>query len=283
MAQRYQALLIAEFGQTLEVPYPAEFSDLLQQSLFYFRRYFPTLFGISLVAGIIQVPAVLIAEEAGPVISTGEIVGLVVLSIPQYLALWLAQGAQIWVIGSAVVGRPVGFWDAWKAVLSRAFAYIATGLIAFLLAIPGLCLCGIGFLFTAAFFAVFIGQVVLLTGSSYFRAIAEHFHLVYQSRWLTVVGYLLVTGVLLYAVYAILYPAIFAPQILYYILREAIPVPLEWASLFFSALWTQVTNAIVQSYFTVFLTLLFFDLKSRLEGLDLHLIAQRFDQWGSSA
>ncbi len=281
MALQYERLLIAEYGQELEIPYPADYTDLLQQALFYYRRYFLPLLAVALIIGIVNVPTGILAELMSPFPTGGDIAALFLLSIPQYIAYWLAQGAQIWLIGSAVVGRTAGFIEAWKAVLSRFFAYLLTSLLGLILVLPGICCCFLGIMFTFTLFAAFLPQVILLTGSSYFSALVEHFQMVVRGRWLRVAGFVMATGLLVYAVLILLYPAIIAPQLLSYILSEVVPLPLEWMARIFGHLWSQFSAAIVLSYFNVFLTLLFFDLRARSDGLDLELLLNRFDGWAS--
>ncbi len=276
--------LIREFGRRLQLPYPMGLLEMLEESLELYRRYFPLLFGLALVPALLSVflaffPTLL---QTTPGLYTALfIVGFVVSYLLTAIVAFIGYGAQIWAAGKIVLGQPVGFGEAWVAVLRRAVALFFTLFLAIFPTMAGVLLCGIGVLVTTTLFFAVLEQVVLLEGVAYFRAIARHVRLVWND-WLKVLGFLLVAYLVIVVAQLLLGWGGAMGLMSVEIAREALPLPTYLSLVFISNLWNQLANALVMPYWSVFLTLLYFDLRARREAHDLQVLLQRWETLGAA-
>ncbi len=276
--------LIREFGRRLQLPYPMGLLEMLEESLELYRRHFPLLFGLALVPAILSTFLSLFPYLLQTTPALGDPLLIVGFAIGYLLTIFVAfigYGAQIWAVGKIVLGRPVGFGEAWIAVLRRAGALFLTLFFAAFPMMAGLLLCGIGVLFTATLFFAVLGQVILLEDLAYLRAIRRHVQLVWND-WLKVLGFWLVSYLVIVVAQLLLGWGGIMGLMGVEIAREALPLPTYLSLIFASQLWQQLANALVMPYWSVFLTLLYFDLRARREAHDLQVLLQRWETLGTA-
>jgi flagellar biosynthesis protein FlhB len=182
------------------------------------------------------------------------------------------------------MGKSVGFGEAWMAVLKRSGALLLTMLIASFPMLAGLALCCVGVLVTAIIFFAVLEQIVLLEGIAYFRAISRHVQLVYPNwEWARMLGFYLASYVVVMLAQILLGWAGMVLLLAVEFAREALPLSAQLGVSALGQLWQQLANALVMPYWSVFLTLLYFDLRARREGHDLQVLLARWDELGSGA
>ncbi|MFN4180733.1 MAG: hypothetical protein ACK4I8_10500, partial [Armatimonadota bacterium] len=203
---------------------------------------------------------------------------MVVSYILLVVTAFIGYGAQIWAVGQAIMGRPVGFGEAWMAVLKRSGALLLTMFLAFLPTVAGVVLCCVGVLLTAIIFMALLEQIVLLEGVAYIRAISRHVQLVYPNwEWARVLGFYLASYLIVAVVQTLIgwggMMSLFGLEIS----REVFPLSTQFAFLVVGQLWQQLANALVMPYWSVFLTLLYFDLRARREAFDVQVLLERWE------
>jgi hypothetical protein len=209
---------------------------------------------------------------------------MVISYIMLLVTAFIGYGAQIWAAGQIIMGKSVGFGEAWMAVLKRSGALLLTMLIAFFPMLAGLALCCVGVLVTAVIFFAVLEQIVLLEGIAYFRAISRHVQLVYPNwEWARVLGFYLASYVIVMLAQILLGWAGMVLPFAVEFGREALPLSAQLGVSALGQLWQQLANALVMPYWSVFLTLLYFDLRARREGHDLQVLLARWDELGSGA
>jgi hypothetical protein len=127
-------------------------------------------------------------------------------------------------------------------------------------------------------------QIVLLEGIAYFRAISRHVQLVHPNwEWARVLGFYLASYVVVMLAQILLGWAGMVLPLAVEFGREALPLSAQLGVSALGQLWQQLANALVMPYWSVFLTLLYFDLRARREGHDLQVLLARWDELGSGA
>jgi hypothetical protein len=247
------------------------------------------LFGLALIPALLSTVFVTIpnlwltlprARELEPLLIAAMVISYILLLVTAFIG----YGAQIWAAGQIIMGKSVGFGEAWMAVLKRSGALLLTMLIAFFPMLAGLALCCVGVLVTAVIFFAVLEQIVLLEGIAYFRAISRHVHLVYPNwEWARVLGFYLASYVIVMLAQILLGWAGMVLSFAVEFGREALPLSARLGVSALGQLWQQLANALVMPYWSVFLTLLYFDLRARREGHDLQVLLARWDELGSGA
>ena len=279
-------LMICEFGRRLKLPYPMGLTEMLEESLEIYRRNFALLFGLALIPALLSTAFATIANLWLTLPSARELESLLIAAmVISYILLlitaFIGYGAQIWAVGQIIMGKPVGFGEAWMAVLKRSGALLLTLLIAFFPMLAGLALCCVGVIFTAVIFFAVLEQIVLLEGTAYFRAISRHVQLVYPNwEWARVLGFYMASYVIVMLAQILLGWAGMVLPLAVEIGREALPLSTQLGMYALGQLWQQLANALVMPYWSVFLTLLYFDLRARREGHDLSILLARWNDWG---
>ncbi len=286
MTPAQRDLLICEFGRRLKLPYPMGLAEMLEEALEVYRKNFAILFGLALVPAIIgtvswTILSLLQTIPLGKGYEPLFIAMIVVSSILLIITAFIGYGAQIWAAGQAIMGRSVGFGEAWMAVLKRSGALLLTMFLAFLPTIAGLVLCCVGILFTATIFVALIEQVVLLEGVAYNRAITRHVQLVYPNwEWARVFGFSLASYLIVMVVQTLIgwggMMSLFGLEIF----REVFPLSTWLVFLIAGQLWQELANALVMPYWSVFITLLYFDLRARREAFDVQVLIERWETLG---
>jgi len=285
MTPSQRNMLIREFGRRLNLPYPMGLIEMLEEALEIYRQNFTVLFSLALIPALIGVPfgtaanllqTLPTSEGYEPLLVAIALVSPI-LSILFIVAAFIGYGAQIWAAGQAIMGKRVGFGEAWMAVLKRSGVLLLTMLLAFLPTIAGLALCCVGVLVTAVIFLAVLEQVVLFEGIAYFRAITRHVQLVYPNwEWVRVLGFFLASYLVIMVVQTLIgwggVMSFFGLEIW----REVFPLSTRLAFLVVGQLWQQLANALVMPYWAVFMTLLYFDLRSRREAFDLKVLLENF-------
>ena len=277
-------LMICEFGRRLKLPYPMGLAEMLEESLEIYRQNFALLFGLALIPALLSTAFATIANLwlTLPRVRELELLLIATMVISYTLLLitaFIGYGAQIWAAGQIIVGKSVGFGEAWMAVLKRSGALLLTMLIASFPMLAGLALCCVGVLITAVIFFAVLEQIVLLEGIAYFRAISRHVQLVYPNwEWARVLGFYLASYVIVMLAQILLGWAGMILPFVVEIGREALPLSAQLGIYTLGQLWQQLANAIVLPYWSVFLTLLYFDLRARREGHDLQVLLARWDE-----
>lgn len=275
-------LLICDLGRKLNLPHPMGLVEMLEESLEIYRRNFVVLFGLALVPALF-----------GIVFGTLASLPQMFPSAPVYIALMafaylmlifttvVGYGAQIWAAGQAIMGKPISFTEAWMAVLKRLGALILTMFIASFPAMAGLALCCIGVLFTAVVFFAVLEQIILLEGIAYLRAINRHVQLVFPNwEWVRVLGFYLASFLLTTAVTILIGWGGIVSAFGIEIGREFLPLSTRISLLVVSQIWQQIANALIMPYWSVFMTLLYFDLRARREAYDLQVLVERWERVG---
>lgn len=283
MAQR--EALVREYGRALNLPYPMDLVEMLEEALELYRRNFGLLFGIALMPALMGVLIMLAFEGVLRLPSQAPlfIVAVIILYALFFLTTVFGHGAQVLAVGRAVMGETIGFWQAWGEIFRRSFVYIITMLLGTLAGMVGICLCGIGVLFTITVFAMLLPQVVLLEKVGYSQAIGRHVQLVFPDwQWARVLGFYLLGYLLVMLVYWLVSPLTIAFFFIVEFVREALPVPTEITLIALMNLWTQLAGALVAPYLAAFLTLLYFDLKARKEATDIELLMQKWESLGKA-
>jgi len=279
MKPMHRELLVQEFGRRLKLPYPMELAEMLEEALEIYRQNFATLFGLALVPALIGVVFGTILNIWQMLPARGHEVLLIVAIAVTYtlllLVAFIGYGAQIWAVGQAIMGKPVGFGEAWMAVLNRSGALLLTMTLSSLPAIAGLALCCVGIIFTVTVFLAVLEQIVLLEGLAYFRAIKRHFQLVYPD-WVRVLAFYFVVSFLMVVVQLLVGWGGMVFAFAVELGREVFPLPSQVAFLTVSQLWQQLANALVSPYWSAFMTSLYFDLRARREAFDLQVLTERF-------
>gem|GEM_PF-902041 len=300
-------LMICEFGRRLRLPYPMGLAEMLEESLEIYRQNFALLFGLALIPALLSTVFVTIsnlwltlprARELEPLSIAATVTSytytyialeplLIAAMVISYILLlvtaFIGYGAQIWAAGQIIMGKSVGFGEAWMAVLKRSGALLLTMLIASFPMLAGLALCCVGVLVTAVIFFAVLGQIVLLEGIAYFRAISRHVQLVYPNwEWARVLGFYLASYVVVMLAQILLGWAGMVLLLAVEIGREALPLSAQLGVSALGQLWQQLANALVMPYWSVFLTLLYFDLRARREGYDLQVLLEKWRNLGAA-
>ncbi|MGQ9728762.1 MAG: hypothetical protein ACUVSC_09635 [Candidatus Fervidibacter sp.] len=267
-------MLIRDLGQRLKLPYPMGLVEMLEKSLEIYRQNFILFFGLALI------PA-LLGTAFGYLWQTMEIEEFKPLLIAVTVIIAASYGAQIWAAGQAILGKRVGFGEAWVFVLKRLGALLLTMFIALIPTVAGIVLCCVGVLFTTIVFFAMIEQVVLLEGIAYFRAIARHFRLVFPNwEWGRVLGFFLAIEFIVILVRLLVG---WGGMISFFgleIWREVLPLPVGLSFLIVGQIWNLLTTALVSPYGVVFVTLLYFELRARREAYDLTILLERWEALG---
>ena len=263
--------------------------EMLEESLEIYRQNFALLFGLALIPALLSAVFVTIsnlwltlpgARELEPLLIAAMVISYILL----LLTAFIGYGAQIWAAGQVIMGKSVGFGEAWMAVLKRSGALLLTLLLAFFPMLAGLALCFVGVLVTGVIFFAVLEQIILLEGIAYFRAISRHVQLVYPNwEWARVLGFYLASYVIVMLAQTLLGWAGMVLPLAVQIAREALPLSAQLGMSALGQLWQQLANALVIPYWSVFLTLLYFDLRARREGHDLQVLLARWDELGSGA
>ncbi len=274
-------LLIREFGRRLRLPYPMGLAEMLEEALEVYRQNFAILFSLALIPALIGTVFATVANiwQTVPLSKGYEplFIGVMVISYILLIATaFIGYGAQIWAVGQAIMGKPVSFGEAWMAVLKRSGALLLTMLLASFATIAGLALCCVGVLFTAVIFFAVLEQVVLLEGLAYLRAISRHVQLVYPNwGWARVLGFCLASYLIVMVVQMLIGWGGAMSFLGVEIWREVFPLSTRLAFLVIGQLWQQLANALVMPYWSVFMTLLYFDLRARREAFDIQVLLEK--------
>jgi len=259
-------------------------AEMLEESLEIYRQNFALLFGLALIPALFSTVFVTIPNLWLTLPRARELEPLLIAAILLLVTAFIGYGAQIWAAGQIIMGKSVGFGEAWMAVLKRSGALLLTMLIAFFPMLAGLALCCVGVLVTAVIFFAVLEQIVLLEGIAYFRAISRHVQLVYPNwEWARVLGFYLASYVVVMLAQTLLGWAGMVLPLAVEFGREALPLSAQLSVFALGQLWQQLANALVMPYWSVFLTLLYFDLRARREGHDLQVLLARWDELGSGA
>jgi len=263
-------------------------AEMLEESLEIYRQNFALLFGLALIPALLSTVFVTIsnlwltlprARELEPLLIAAMVISYIMLLVTAFIG----YGAQIWAAGQIIMGKSVGFGEAWMAVLKRSGALLLTMLIAFFPMLAGLALCCVGVLVTAVIFFAVLEQIVLLEGIAYFRAISRHVQLVYPNwEWARVLGFYLASYVVVMLAQILLGWAGMVLSFAAEIAREALPLSAQLGVSALGQLWQQLANALVMPYWSVFLTLLYFDLRARREGYDLQVLLEKWRNLGAA-
>jgi len=284
MTPAQRDLMVCEFGRRLKLPYPMGLAEMLEESLEIYRQNFALLFGLALIPALLSTVFATFANLWQTLPSAREIEPLLIAAmVISYTLLlvtaFIGYGAQIWAVGQIIMGKPVSFGGAWMAVLRRSGALLLTMLIAFFPMLAGLALCCVGILFTTVIFFAVLEQVVLLEGIAYFRAISRHVQLVYPNwEWARVLGFYMASYVIIVLAQLLIGWAGMVLSFAVEIGREALPLSTLLGISAVGQLWQQLAAAIVMPYWSVFVTLLYFDLRARREGHDLQVL---LENWGN--
>jgi hypothetical protein len=260
-------------------------AEMLEESLEIYRQNFALLFGLALIPALLSTVFVTIPNLWLTLPRARELEPLLIAAIILLLVTaFIGYGAQIWAAGQIIMGKSVGFGEAWMAVLKRSGALLLTMLIASFPMLAGLALCCVGVLVTAIIFFAVLEQIVLLEGIAYFRAISRHVQLVYPNwEWARMLGFYLASYVVVMLAQILLGWAGMVLLLAVEFAREALPLSAQLGVSALGQLWQQLANALVMPYWSVFLTLLYFDLRARREGHDLQVLLARWDELGSGA
>ncbi len=263
-------------------------AEMLEESLEIYRQNFALLFGLALIPALLSTVFVTIpnlwltlprARELEPLLIAATVIFYILLLVTAFIG----YGAQIWAAGQIIMGKSVGFGEAWMAVLKRSGALLLTMLIAFFPMLAGLALCCVGVLVTAVIFFAVLEQIVLLEGIAYFRAISRHVQLVYPNwEWARVLGFYLASYVVVMLAQILLGWAGMVLPLAVEFGREALPLSAQLSVFALGQLWQQLANALVMPYWSVFLTLLYFDLRARREGYDLQVLLEKWRNLGAA-
>lgn len=279
-------LLIRDLGQRLKLPYPMGLGEMLEEALEIYRQNFALLFGLALIPALFGAAFGTVLNLWQTIaVSEKSMTTLVTVAVIVYILFlattFIGYGAQIWAAGQVILGNQVGFGRAWVVVLKRSGALLLTIFIAFLPTIAGLFLCCVGVLFTTAVFFAVLEQVVLLEGIAYFRAIVRHFRLVFPNwEWARVLGFSFVAYLIVVLVQLLVGWGGVISLLVLEIWREVLPLPARLSFLVVGQLWNQLATALVSPYWTVFMTLLYFDLRARREAHDLTILLERWEALG---
>lgn len=281
MTPLQREMLIRELGRRLKLPYPMGLAEMLEEALEIYRQNFSVLFGLALIPALLGTFFSTLANlwQTIPLEKGYEplFVAAMVISYLLLLAtIFIGYGAQIWAAGQAIMGKSVSFGEAWMAVLKRSGALLLTLLLASIPTAAGFLLCCVGALFTSTIFFVVLEQVILLEDVAYLRAISRHIQLVYPNwEWARVLGFYLASYLIVMVVQTLIgwggMVSIFGLEIW----REVLPLSTRISFLVIGQLWQQLSNALVFPYWSVFLTLLYFDLRARREALDIKVLLER--------
>jgi len=286
MTPAQRDLMVCEFGRRLKLPYPMGLAEMLEESLEIYRQNFALLFGLALIPALLSTAFATIANLWLTLPSTRGLEPLLIAAmVISYTLLlvtaFIGYGAQIWAAGQIIMGKSVSFGEAWMAVLKRSGALLLTMLIAFFPMLAGLALCCVGVLFTAVIFFAVLEQIILLEGVAYFRAISRHVQLVYPNwEWARVLGFYIVSYVIIMLAQLLVGWAGIVLSLAVEIGREALPLSAQLGISVAGQLWQQLANALVMPYWSVFLTLLYFDLRARHEGHDLQVLLGNWENLG---
>ncbi len=286
MTPAQRDLLICEFGRRLKLPYPMGLAEMLEEALEVYRKNFAILFGLALVPALVGTvfgaisnlwQTIPLGKGYEPLLIAAMVVSYILLLVTAFIG----YGAQIWAVGQVIMGRPVSFWEAWVAVLKRSGALLLTMLLAFFPAVAGSVLCCVGVLVTGIIFMALIEQVILLEGVAYIRAISRHVQLVYPNwEWARVLGFYLASYLIFMVAQTLIgwggMVSLFGLEIF----REIFPLSTRFAFLLVGQLWQQLANALVMPYWSVFMTLLYFDLRARREAFDVQVLLERWEDLG---
>ncbi len=279
-------LMIREFGRRLKLPYPMGLAEMLEESLEIYRQNFALLFGLALIPALLSTAFATIANlwltlPRARGIESLLIAAMVISYALLLITAFIGYGAQIWAVGQIIMGKSVGFGEAWMAVLKRSGALLLTMLIASFPMLAGLALCCVGVLITAVIFFAVLEQIVLLEGIAYFRAISRHVQLVYPNwEWARALGFYMASYVIVMLAQILLGWAGMVLSFVVEISREALPPSAQLGVYASGQLWQQLANALVMPYWSVFITLFYFDLRARREGHDLNVLLARWDDLG---
>jgi hypothetical protein len=269
-------------------------AEMLEESLEIYRQNFALLFGLALIPALLSAVFVTIsntisnlwltlprARELEPLLIAAMVISYILLLVTAFIGAFIGYGAQIWAAGQIIMGKSVGFGEAWMAVLKRSGALLLTMLIASFPMLAGLALCCVGVLVTAVIFFAVLEQIVLLEGIAYFRAISRHVQLVYPNwEWARVLGFYLASYVVVMLAQILLGWAGMVLLLAVEFGREALPLSAQLGVSALGQLWQQLANALVMPYWSVFLTLLYFDLRARREGYDLQVLLEKWRNLG---
>ena len=283
MTPAQRDLMVCEFGRRLKLPYPMGLAEMLEESLEIYRQNFVLLFGLALIPALLSTIFVTVANlwqtlpsarELEPLLIAAMVISYILLLITSFIG----YGAQIWAAGQIITGKSVGFGEAWMAVLKRSGALLLTMLIAFFPMLTGLILCCVGVLFTIVIFFAVLEQIILLENIAYLHAISRHVQLVYPNwEWARVLGFYLVSYVIVMLAQILVGWAGMVLSFAVEIGREALPLSAQLGISAAGQLWQQLATALVMPYWSVFMTLLYFDLRARHEGHDLQVLLRNWE------
>jgi hypothetical protein len=179
----------------------------------------------------------------------------------------VSSSAVVVIVSDSYLGREVSIGAALQRVISRIWAVFWTAILQFVLAMVGTVLFLIpGLLCVAWFFAATV--VVVIEGKSTFAALARSKQLASGS-----VGRIL--GIL------------FLTIILVFVIEVIVAMVLGFAGVLFAhagpALTTlagNIASLLIYPFFTVVITLLYYDLRIRKEGFDLEMMSAELGQSG---
>lgn len=250
--------------------------DILDRGLKLLLARLPTFFVIMF---IVQLP-VLLVQIIAPVLSERNpyaafLLGSLVALVLSLALTQIGTAAILHVISQEFIDRRVGIGDAFRVGLAR-FGSLLLGTLAYGLAVGvGLALCIVPGLIFLSWFSLF-SQVIVVEGRGAGDALSRSKDLSEGYRW-RILGVLLLLGIvqniLIWGAILVLgrlFPAVEPVQ-------TAIGIQLKFnvANQVIQQILLFPIGALVATYISVCMTLLYFDLRIRKEGFDLELAAQK--------
>lgn len=250
--------------------------DILDRGLKLLLARLPTFFIITL---IVQLP-VLLVQVIPPALAEGNLVGATAVGNlgAVLLALVLTPigtAAILHVISQEFIARRVGVGDAFQVGLSR-FGSILMGSLLYGFAVGfGFLLCIIPGLVFLSWFSLF-SQVIVVEGLGGSASLSRSKDLSqgYRMRILGILVLLMIIQALLGGAEGFVLEALFPSYERIQTVR-GITVQTSAINQIIHVLLIFPVNALVTTYSSVCMTLLYFDLRIRKEGFDLELAAQK--------
>lgn len=293
-------------ASSLPVLRPLGIGELLDQAIRLYRRNFLNFIGIIAVVqipiGLLQFLVSLLTVQNIPVLAVGQRLPPGAVFPPTLLAgqagtffiaivsFILVQGVGTAAMTRAVadnyLGTPTGFADAYRRIgrswLPLIGSLFLAGLFAIALSIWFLVPCvgwatGLGILaYYSAVVVPLVAPIVVLEHKSGYRAVRRGWDLTRRRFWavLGFVALMFLFNLIVVAGPNLLITAIFQGLVLGAIRSGNSPAHLLAAQLIVQSLLTLIANLLYVPLQLVGITLLYFDLRVRTEGLDLAMLSQ---------
>ncbi len=254
---------------------PMDLGDILDQTFQVFKKGYKTLLAVSVLGVIPQIfwailTVVFVSMEQGGDVSPAVVVLMLILIIPTIVTYIAMEGALVKAINEVFMGRETRIGEAYRFGFKKVWPLLVTSVLYGLAITFGFIFLIIPGILFSIWFSLY-RQVVVIEDIGYVRALTRSWNLV-KGNWWRTLGITILISVLMVVLMGIL---AFPVGLIFGVAGTFMGGGnIDEATIQLLSSLAQIPFSILaMPFFYITITLLYFDLRIRKEGLDLEIMA----------